>query len=217
MKQSAARKPGRAQRILIVDDQPLVCLGLAQLLSTTSDLEAGLEADAATTALALLDRRPAALVLTEIDLPGRSGFDLAKELQVRHPKLPVLIHTSRDESIYARRAIDAGARGFISKTQPPKVLLQAIRSVLGGNLWYRGTAAPLQTDAADLVDVGSLTSREFEVFRLVGKGCNTAEIASQLHISIKTVDAHREHVKRKLNLSSGTALNLLAIRWVTAH
>jgi DNA-binding NarL/FixJ family response regulator len=123
--------------------------------------------------------------------------------------------------LYADRALALGIRGFIAKAEPTKTLLTALRAVLNGKNWFQSPDSPKTRAGAQAsppsTPLSALTDREFEVFRLVGLGCNTAEIASQLHISIKTVDAHREHVKRKLNLRSGTALNLLAIRWVTSQ
>ncbi len=221
MKSNAAKRVPRLARILIVDEHPLIRTGLTHLLSQTADLEVAAEASSAAQAISSIERRTPTLVLAEIDLPGRSGLDLAKELQTRFPALPIIFHSGRPETLYADRAIAVGVRGYIGKSEPTKTLLTALRAVLDGKTWFQSpdrsksrTGAQATTPSTPL---SALTDREFEVFRLVGRGCNTAEIASQLHISIKTVDAHREHVKRKLNLRSGTALNLLAIRWVTSQ
>ena len=221
MKSNAAKRVPRLARILIVDEHPLIRTGLTHLLSHTADLEVAAEASSAAQAISSIERRTPTLVLAEIDLPGRSGLDLAKELQTRFPALPIIFHSGRPETLYADRAIAVGVRGYIGKSEPTKTLLTALRAVLDGKTWFQSsdrsksrTGAQATTPSTPL---SALTDREFEVFRLVGRGCNTAEIASQLHISIKTVDAHREHVKRKLNLRSGTALNLLAIRWVTSQ
>jgi DNA-binding NarL/FixJ family response regulator len=221
MKSIAAKRVPRLARILIVDEHPLIRTGLTHLFSPTNDLEVAAEAPSAAQAIASVERRMPSLVLTEIALPGRSGLDLAKELQTRFPTLPVVLHSGLPESLYADRAIALGVRGFIAKSEPARTLLTALRAVLSGKSWFQspdGTKARAGNPSTPpSTPLSTLTDREFEVFRLVGLGCNTAEIARQLHISIKTVDAHREHVKRKLNLSSGTALNLLAIRWVTSH
>ena len=221
MKSNAAKRVPRLARILIVDEHPLIRTGLTHLFLQTNDLEAAAEAASAAQAISSVERRMPSLVLTEIDLPGRSGLDLAKELQTRFPSLPVVLHSSLSETLYADRALALGVRGFIAKAEPTKTLLTALRAVLNGKNWFQSPDSPKTRAGAQatppFTPLSALTDREFEVFRLVGRGCNTAEIASQLHISIKTVDAHREHVKRKLNLRSGTALNLLAIRWVTSQ
>jgi len=221
MKSNAAKRMPRLARILVVDEHPLIRTGLTHLFSQTTDLETAADAASAAQAISSVERRMPSLVLTEIDLPGRSGLDLAKELQTRFPNLPVVFHSSLSETLYADRALAVGVRGFITKSEPTKTLLAALRAVLDGRTWFQSPDGPkTRTGApanAPSTPLSTLTDREFEVFRLVGRGCNTAEIASQLHISIKTVDAHREHVKRKLNLRSGTALNLLAIRWVTSQ
>lgn len=219
MKSNAANRAPRIARILIVDEHPLIRIGLTQVFSQTSGLETAAEAASAAQAIASIERRAPALVLTEINLPGRSGLDLAKELQSRYPALPEVFHTGLPEVLYANRALHLGVRGFIPKAVPTKTLLAAVRAVLAGKPWFKDhrSSQNLSRAAAPLPLLDTLTDREFEVFRLVGQGCTTAEIAAHLHISIKTVDAHREHVKRKLELRSGTALNLLAIRWVTAQ
>jgi DNA-binding NarL/FixJ family response regulator len=218
MKSNAAKRMPRLARILIVDEHPLIRIGLTHLFSQTTDLEAAAEAASAAQAVSSVERRMPSIVLTEIDLPGRSGLDLAKELQTRFPSLPVVLHSSLSETLYADRALAVGIRGFIAKAVPTKTLLVALRAVRDGKTWFQSPdGSKARTGAQSTTPLSTLTDREFEVFRLVGRGCNTAEIASQLHISIKTVDAHREHVKRKLNLRSGTALNLLAIRWVTSQ
>ncbi len=221
MKSNAAKRMPRLGRVLIVDEHPLIRTGLTHLLSQTTDLEAAAEATSAAQAISSVERRMPSLVLTEINLPGRSGLDLAKELQTRFPSLPVALHSSLSETLYADRALAVGVRGFIAKAEPTKTLLTALRAVRDGKIWFQSPHGSKSRTGAQTTlpstPLSTLTDREFEVFRLVGRGNNTAEIANQLHISIKTVDAHREHVKRKLNLRSGTALNLLAIRWVTSQ
>jgi DNA-binding NarL/FixJ family response regulator len=221
MKSIAAKRLPRLARILIVDEHPLIRTGLNHLFSQTKGFESAAEAATAAQAVSSVERRMPSLVLTEIDLPGRSGLDLAKELQTRFANLPVVLHSSLPERLYADRAIAVGIRGFIAKAEPTKTLLSALRAVLDGKCWYQSPDntknSPGTRSTPPSTTLSTLTDREFEVFRLVGRGFNTSEIASQLHISIKTVDAHREHVKRKLNLRSGTALNLLAIRWVTSQ
>lgn len=208
-------KPAKAARILLVDEHPLIRLGLTQLLSETSDLELANTVTSATEAIASLERRQPSLVLSEIHLPGRSGLDLAKEVHARFREVPVLFYSAADEHLYTERALQVGALGFVPKRSTTRTLLSALRTAIGGGkVIPPQTAAPRST-LAGASAMGTLTDREFEVFRLIGQGCNSRAIADHLHISLKTVDAHREHLKQKLALDSGTALNLLAIRWVT--
>ncbi len=215
MKASTAKKPVKPSRILLVDEHPLIRLGLLQLVSETTDLELAPGVTSATEAIASLERRQPSLVLSEIHLPGRSGLDLAKEIHTRFREVPVLFHSSADEHLYTERAIQVGALGFVPKRASTRTLLAAIRTAIaGGRVVPPQTAAP-QKSLHGATAMGTLTDREFEVFRLIGQGCNSRAIADHLHISLKTVDAHREHLKQKLALDSGTALNLLAIRWVT--
>lgn len=215
MKASAAKKQVKPSRILLVDEHPLIRVGLLQLFSETSDLELATGVSSATEAITSLERRQPSLVLTEIHLPGRSGLDLAKEIHTRFREVPVLFYSSADEHLYTERAMQVGALGFVPKRSTTRTLLSAIRTAVnGGRVIPAQTAAP-RTAIHGATAMGTLTDREFEVFRLIGQGCNSRAIADHLHISLKTVDAHREHLKQKLALDSGTALNLLAIRWVT--
>lgn len=217
MKASAAKKPVKPSRILLVDEHPLIRLGLLQLVSETTNLELAPGVTSAAEAIASLERRQPSLVLSEIHLPGRSGLDLAKEIHTRFREVPVLFHSSADEHLYTERAIQVGALGFVPKRSSTRILLAAIRTAIaGGRVIPPQTAAP-RDSLHGASAMGTLTDREFEVFRLIGQGCNSRAIADHLHISLKTVDAHREHLKQKLGLDSGTALNLLAIRWVTTE
>ena len=215
MKTSVARKPVKPSRILLVDEHPLIRVGLRQLFAETSNLELAAGVTSANEAIASLKRRQPSLVLTEIHLPGRSGLDLAKEIHSRFREVPVLFYSSADEHLYTERAIQVGAVGFVPKRSTPRALLAAIRTAIaGGRVIPSQTAAPRKA-IRGATAMGTLTDREFEVFRLIGQGSNSHAIADHLDISLKTVDAHREHLKVKLALDSGTALNLLAIRWVT--
>ncbi len=210
---------GERRRVLIVDDHPLMRLGLRQFLTQEPDLAVCGEAANATEALAAVERSRPDLLLLDLSLTGRSGLDLLKDLRVRFPRTPVLVHSVHDELIFAERALRAGARGYLMKQESGSQLVAAVRQVLRGEIYLserlRAPAAKTagRRPPAGQTPIARLTAREFEVFQLIGRGSNNQEIARQLHISIKTVEAHREHIKRKLSLDSSTALNLLAVRW----
>lgn len=209
------------KRILLVDDHPFMRAGLAQLIDRQADMCVCGEAGDPAAAIAELAKTGADLVLTDITMPGRSGLEFIKDLQASHPELPILVVSMHDEVIYAERALRAGARGYIMKEAGGENLLGALRRVLAGQVYVspnmsarildnmsgrrpRGSSSPIE----------KLTDREFEVFQLIGHGKSTREIAKQLHLSTKTVDVHRSHIKEKLELSDVTALVRHAVRWV---
>lgn len=209
------------RRILIVDDHPFMRAGLAQLIDRQPGLMVSGEAGNPAAAMAELARCPVDLVLTDISMPGRSGIEFIKDLQATRPELPILVVSMHDELIYAERVLRAGARGYIMKEAGGENLLAAIKQVLAGEVYVspkmsarildslsgrkpRGSQSPIE----------KLTDREFEVFQLIGQGKSTRDIARQLHLSSKTVDVHRGHIKEKLELKDTTALVRHAVRWV---
>lgn len=212
--------PGR-RRILIVDDHPFMRAGLAQLIEKQPGLTVSAEAGHPAAAMNEIAKGHVDLVLTDITMPGRSGIEFIKDLQATHPKLPILVVSMHDELIYAERVLRAGARGYIMKEAGGEALLAAIRQVLNGEVYVspkmsarvldnlsgrkpRGSQSPIE----------KLTDREFEVFQLIGQGKSTRDIAKQLHLSSKTVDVHRGHIKEKLELTDTTSLVRHAVRWV---
>ncbi len=219
MKKKAA--PSARRRILLVDDHPFMRAGLGQLIDCQPDLVVGSEAGNPAEALQVLARQRPDLILTDLTMPGRSGLEFIKDLRAAHPEIPILVVSMHDEAVYAERALRAGARGYIMKEAGGENLLGAIRQVLRGEIYVshkmsarileavssrrpRGSSSPIE----------QLTDREFEVFQLIGQGKGTREIAAELHLSPKTVDVHRSHVKEKLGLRDATALIRHAVRWV---
>ena len=208
-------------RILVIDDHPFMRAGLAQLVDRQADMQVCGEAGNPVEAARELARLRPDLVLTDITMPGRSGLEFIKDLQTTDAKLPVLVISMHDEAIYAERVLRAGARGYIMKEAGGENLLAAIRRIMAGQIYLspqmsarilenlagrrpRGSSSPIE----------KLTDREFEVFRLIGQGKSTRDIAAQLHLSPKTVDVHRSHLKEKLELKDATALVRHAVRWV---
>ncbi len=213
-----AQASSRVRKIVVVDDHPMMRVGLRQYLAQEPDVEVCGEAANATEALSVVERVSPDLLILDISLEGRSGLDLLKDLRLRFPELPVLVHSMHDQSIYAERALRAGARGYLTKQETGDKLLSAVRQVLRGEIFLsESLRAPRkrarQGRSGSSTLISTLTEREFEVFRLIGRGLHNQEIAKHLHISLKTVEAHRDHIKRKLHLASSTALNLLAVRW----
>ncbi|MEA3367308.1 MAG: response regulator transcription factor, partial [Planctomycetota bacterium] len=218
-KTSKRRSAGPA-RVLIVDDHPVVRRGLAQVLGGTDDLAFCGEAETAADALQAVAETGPDVAVVDLTLKGKGGLELVKDLHARHPDLPVLVLSMHDESLYAERALRAGARGYIMKDGWMEEVVRALRQVLAGRVYLseRMTSRLLGRltggGAADgQSPISTLTDRELEVFEMIGQGLATREIADRLHLSVKTVDTHRENIKRKLNLSSATELYRHAFLW----
>lgn len=214
----------KKHKVLLVDDHPTMREGLIRVIEREADLTVCGEAESIQQALATIESSKPDIAVVDVSLGSQSGIELIKDLKVRYPRLPVLVHSMHDESVYAERSLRAGAKGYIGKKEPPQKLLQAIREVLQGEIFLSATMTRqiLQTVGADRSDrktasFRELSDREFEVFELTGQGLGTKEIASALHLSEKTVQAHRDHIRQKLNLSDGRGLTRLATRWVESQ
>jgi DNA-binding NarL/FixJ family response regulator len=208
------------QRILIVDDHPMMRQGLAQLINHEADLLACGEANTVAEALKRINAAKPDLVLADISLPDRNGLELIKDVQALHPGLPVLVVSMHDESLYAERVLRAGGRGYIMKQEGGKMLMRAMRQVLSGRVYVseKMSAKILEIFSGHRTEVTQspverLSDREFEVFQLVGQGRGTREIAGHLRLSVKTVEVHRANIKHKLELKRGADLVRYAIRW----
>ncbi len=210
-------------RIVIVDDHPVVRRGLADTIDAEPDLSVCAQAWDRESALEAIARERPALVLLDIGLPGETGLTLLKELREQYgdtaPK--VLVVSMYDENMFAERAVKAGAAGYISKHEGIGNLLTAIRSVLSGQIYLSPelTERVLRRAAGKasrerLSDVATLSDRELEVFRLLGSGVPTRQIAEMLKVSRKTIEAHREHIKKKLDLKNANELVVRATAWV---
>ena len=198
--------------------------GLAQLIASEPGIKVCAEADTAAQALTLVAKHKFDLVLLDISLPDKSGLELIKDLRAVRSELPILIVSMHDEMIYAERVLRAGARGYIMKQEGGQKFLQAIRQVLAGHVYVSEimSARLLEIFSGNRATgsnspVQQLSDREFEVLRLIGEGIGTREIATQLRLSVKTIEVHRAHIKHKLNLKSATELVRFAVRWVDSH
>ncbi len=212
------------QRILIVDEHPMMRRGLARLINQAPDLATGGEADTAARALRRIKLDKPDLVLLGISLPDRSGLELIRSIRTRHPRLPVLVVSMHDESLYAERVLRAGGRGYIMKREGGRRVMRAIRQVLGGRVYVSEPIAAriLEIFAGHRADVTRspverLSDREFEVFQMIGQGEGTREITAHFQLSIKTVEVHRANIKRKLELKRGADLVRYAIRWTESQ
>jgi len=211
------------KRILIVDDHPVVREGLTQQINREPDLEVCAEASNASQAMEAVARAKPDLVLADINLPGRSGLELIRDLHAVSPRLPVLVLSMHDESVFAERVLRAGGRGYLSKQAGAEKLAEAIRRVLSGQIYVSETVSTrllngLSGEHPGRVPspVAQLTDRELEVFTLIGQAMETKDIARRLHMSSKTVEAHRGSIKRKLKLKTGPELTRHAVLWVEA-
>jgi DNA-binding NarL/FixJ family response regulator len=205
----------RPIRVLIVDDHPVVRQGLNMLLSRNLPVEVVGESGDADEALSMTRNLQPDLVLLDVSLQGMNGLELAKHLHAEWPKLPILMISRHDEALYARRAIEAGALGYITKSEPEHVFVDAVRSVLLGKI-YRSARLqePVPSAASGADPLEQLSDRELEVFELIGRGHGRREIAEALHLSVKTVETYRERIKGKLGLPSSNKLAQMAVQWV---
>lgn len=217
---SADPRPPR--RILLVDDHPIVRLGIRQMLGGEPDLDLCGEAEsvAAATQLALSTRPDLAIV--DLSLAHGSGLELIRDLRESLPSVPVLVLSMHDETLFAERVLRAGARGYIMKSEAITGLVEAIRQVLSGRIYVSQRIAQAVLERVGHEGGGidtplaGLTDRELEVFDLIGRGSSTVEIAGQLGVSVKTIETYRSNIKAKLNLKDASDLIRFAATW-TEH
>ncbi|UCE99333.1 MAG: response regulator transcription factor [Planctomycetota bacterium] len=211
-------------KILIVDDHPIVRQGLAELINQEKDLTVCGQAEDAHQAMQAIRSLKPDIVVVDILLKQTSGMELIKDINVRYPNLAILALSMHEEFLYAERALRAGAKGYIMKAEATEKVIIAIRKVLSGDIYLSepmaakiihklvGGGADVGTSAID-----RLSDRELEVFHLVGQGYRTQQIAEKLHLSVKTIETYRAHIKEKLNLTDAAELLQYAIRWVTSQ
>ncbi len=212
----------RGSRILIVDDHPLYREGLRELILRESGwLVCGEAADAAE-ALRLVEETKPDLVIVDISLGQTNGLELIKTIIGKDAELPMLVVSMHDESLYSERAILAGAKGYVMKHEPPMTVKAAIHRVLAGEMYLSHNMAMSlvaklthgDNEEPKEAPQDRLSERELEVFRLIGKGKDTRQIAQELNISVATINSFRARIKEKLNIESSTELMLKAINWV---
>ena len=213
-------KPRMKSSILIVDDHPMLRHGLTQLLNGEADLEVLGEAGTADEALEALRKSRFDLIITDLSLSGVSGIELVRNIHARDAALPVLVISMYDETVYAERALRAGARGYIMKQEATEKVLSAVRRLLAGDVYLSDALqakmlrrAVGRRGDAPVLPVEVLSDRELEVLRLMGRGLGTRQIAEELRRSIKTMEAHRASLKDKLGLKTAAELAHFAAKW----
>ena len=212
------------RRVLLVEDHPIALEGLRALLAREPDLEIAGEAASAPDALRALDHLDVDLVLTDVTIAGGDGIELTKNIRATHPTLPVLVVSAHDETVYAERAVRAGASGYVMKTESPELFMTAIRETLAGRLFLSPTMRERLLDhylAGDAhpesaSPVALLTDRELEVYGHFGRGLSTAQVADLMMVSPKTVETHRVNIKRKLHIENTNELVRRAALWVAS-
>ncbi len=210
-------------RILIVDDHPIVRQGLAKLINRENDLVVCGQAEDAYYAMRAVRTLKPDMVIVDISLGDTNGIELIKDIKVTEPEIPVLVLSMHDEALYTERALRAGAKGYIMKHEGTEELIAAIRTVLKGQLYVSDKMASRilrklvsRRPNEGVSPLDKLSDRELEVFLLIGKGHKTRQISEQLHLSVKTVETYRSHIKEKLNFTDATELLQHAIQWVSS-
>lgn len=220
MKSSKTKTPGRRQ-VFLVEDHPITREGFAQLINYQADLQVCGQAGSAARAMAGIESTRPDLAIIDISLVESNGLELIKNLKSRYPDLAMLVLSTHDETLYAERAVRAGALGYVMKQAPTAEVMEAIRATLRGELYLsetmrsrmvqqhlHGPAEPVKSD----IDV--LSDRELEIFELIGKGETTRKISAKLNLSVSTVETHRAHIKEKLHLTNAVELVRRAVEWL---
>jgi len=211
-------------KILVVDDHPIVRRGFLQLINQEYGLEVCGEAETINEACLLIPRLQPDLIILDISLKDGNGLDLLKRINADYPGLPVLVVSMHGEALYAERVIRLGARGYVMKEEAEDTVIKAIRDVLEGKIYLSKAAQERYVNSLVTLTPGeneslihSLSNRELEIFRLIGEGLGTRQIAERLHISVKTTESYRARIKQKLQLATGHELVQQAILWTQNH
>jgi DNA-binding NarL/FixJ family response regulator len=216
--------PPDAKRIVIVDDHPLFRKGLEQLIHSDGAFAVCGEAGNAAEAMEVIRELDPDLAIVDLSLPGANGIELIKNIRAEFSKLPILVLSMHDESLYALRALRAGAEGYVMKHEAMANVIQAIHEVFSGRPYLSpAMASQIITKFAQGRSQGEvdaterLSDRELEILELIGKGNEVPQIAKALHLSPKTVETHRAHIKEKLNLANARQVVRFAVQWVSAR
>jgi DNA-binding NarL/FixJ family response regulator len=209
---------------LVVDDHPIFRQGLVALIRSNERYRVCAEAGTAAESLAALEKGVPDIALIDISLVGQNGLDLVKTLKAAHPEVIVLIISMHDEVVYAERALKAGARGYVMKQEAASVMLDAIETVLSGKIYVSAVMRDrlLETmftrrEETETPSVERLSDRELQVLELIGQGYGAAEMAKVMNLSVKTVNAYRDHIKEKLRIDAAGDLRRFAVKWVQSR
>ncbi|GEP45615.1 response regulator [Brevifollis gellanilyticus] len=212
------------KRVMIVDDHPIFRDGITQLINTQPDLQVCGSVCSANLALSAVEELKPDMIVLDISIQGTNGIELMKSIRAQHPTLPAMMLSSHDENLYAERALRAGARGYVMKSAAPEQVIEGIRRILGGGLYLSEAIGSRLLDTflngrgptTGGSGVEQLSDRELEIFRALGEGRGTREIARTLFLSVKTVETHRAHIKEKLKIQSANELVRAAVEWVNS-
>ncbi|MGC9326481.1 MAG: response regulator transcription factor [Candidatus Hinthialibacter sp.] len=209
------------KKVLLVDDHPIVRHGMKQLIDQEDDLCVCSEADSADSAIVEIKTNKPDIIVVDIHLGGTNGIDLIKNIRSTMDKIPILVISLHEESLYAERALKAGANGYIMKRELTEKIMLALRKVLNNEIYVSDSIlSKILHHVSDggrtsvVSDMEVLSDRELDVFRLIGQGYTTRQIADQLHLSVKTIETYRSRVKEKLNLQNTNELLMKAFEWV---
>jgi len=218
------RRVTQKHKILVVDDHAIVREGLTTIINQQADLMVCGGAEDAQTALEGVEKLDPDLVIVDISLKGINGIELIKQIQKRDKKVPILVLSMHDESLYVERVLRAGARGYVMKQEGTEKVVTAIHRILAGEVCvsdamgkkllsaFRGRGRDPKGPSVE-----RLSDRELEVFRLIGQGYRPRQIADTLHVSVKTVETYREHIKQKMNFKNSAELLQHAIQWAQSE
>jgi DNA-binding NarL/FixJ family response regulator len=208
-------------RVMLVDDHPIVRFGFAQLIEDEPDMAVCGQAADAGDALKLIPELDPDLIVIDITLEGMNGIELIKQIHSRYDAVKMLVASMHDETLYAERALRAGAKGYVNKHEATTELVHAIRRVLKGKLYLSDRMTDRMMERAVTGEeeptqssIDTLSDRELEIFELLGRGMTARQIADKLHLSIKTVDTYRSHIKSKMKLKNNSELAVHAAKWV---
>jgi DNA-binding NarL/FixJ family response regulator len=216
----AQTAPPKRKGILLVDDHPMVRERLAEVIGREPDLAVCGEAEDRFQAMEKIAAACPALAIVDLTLKRSHGMELIKDIQTQYPDLPILVVSMHDEMLHAERVLRAGARGYITKQEATRKIMQAIRTVLSGEIYLSekmatkiATTAVCSPRAKTGASVASLSDRELLVFQMIGRGCGTRQIAAELHLDMRTIETYRARIKEKLKLKDANDLLQFAIRW----
>jgi DNA-binding NarL/FixJ family response regulator len=219
-KESRSSTASNKRKVFIVDDHPIIRDGLTALINNESDFYVCGQAAQARQALKAISELKPDVAIVDITLEDSDGIELTKDIKARHPKLPVIVLSMHDESIYAERVLRAGARAYLMKDAVSDKIITAIHTVLDGEIYVSDIMAKklLRKLAGNHVDainnpIGNLTDREFEAFRWIGQGNKPSRIAQRMHISVKTVETYIARIREKLDIADSAQLLQYAIKW----
>lgn len=206
--------------VVIVDDHPVVCHGLAQIIAQDENLYVCAEAEDAKTGFEAIKKHKPSIAIIDISLKDISGIDLIKWVKGLNFKVAMLVISIHDESVYAERALKAGAQGYLMKQESPDKIIQAIHQILKGEIYMSDSVAKrmmrhlINTSNDKVTSIDRLSDRELEVFQLIGQGLKSKQIAEKLCLSVKTIETYQSNLKEKLILNSASELAQYAVQWV---